>query len=48
MKHTGQEVNDDYPTAKIQVFKDLCMVEGDYKLKDGKDKDKGQDKVTLR
>ncbi len=38
MKHTGQEVNQDYPSAKIQAFKELCMDEGDYKLKED-DKD---------
>ena len=33
MKHTGQEVGKDYPSAKIQAFKELCLKEGDYKMK---------------
>ena len=33
MKHTGQEVGVDYPSAKIQAFKELCLKEGDYQVK---------------
>ena len=37
MKHTSVEVNDDFLSAKIVAFKELCMTEGDYKLKTGSD-----------
>ena len=35
MKNLHVEVNDDFPSAKVQAFKDLCLVEGDYKVKSG-------------
>ena len=33
-KQTGQQVTDRFPSARIAVFKKLCMMEGDYKTKD--------------
>lgn len=47
MKNTGQEVNDDYPSAKITAFKKLCFDEGDYKMKDDKQKNKDRNKKRM-
>jgi hypothetical protein len=41
MKHTGQDIGVDYPSAKIQAFKSLCLKEGDYQVKE---QDKTEDK----
>lgn len=34
MKHTGQEIGIDYPSSKVQAFKELCLKEGDYQVKE--------------
>ncbi len=40
MQETGVEVNEHFPSAKIQAFKTLCVKDGKYKMKEEVDSEK--------